>query len=481
MLLTQETALSRALHISLFKPVIIILLKSEGYRKKGPVLNYLVYKIKKKVGFDRLLQDSYLTFVENLFDTEVWKDLIEDIDKETWVGFQGFSFAENYYTLPVEYKVKVLVLCISLLLETKMINEECNRRHEVQMKLMKEQVELGYSLKNKKNVVNKEEVEEKIREIQREVRKYPTRTVSLGADRHYKEYYFFPWDLSKLYIKSSDPSTPNRFSWTYYDKVSELQGLSQSLSEKGIRESSLQSELSLILSSNDFRSSEIETTSSDTEEERNKYKETINNLNTLKTFIKDLHNSVAEALRLNTNLPYIQEIEDSIDTDTIVPCILAFHQSFAFCESEEKAKVARKVRNLWESCELYLTWDATLKECKNISEVFICAHFLRLVVEKFNKENKVIVKDLVKNENRRSFRLEKLSVVKKTVVKEQDVHCYICGMLGLVACCDRCPKVAHLECLGVEDLPEGDWLCPICIEKLANVRVTRSSKLNINV
>lgn len=479
---TQETALSRALHISLFKPIIIILLKSEGYRKKGPALNYLVYKIKKKIGFDRLLEDSYLTFVENLFDTEVWKELIEEIDKETWLGFQGFSFAENYYSLPVEYKVKVLVLCIGLLLETKLINEECNRRHEFQMKLMKEQVDLGYSMKNKKNlVVNKEEIEEKIREIQREIKKYPTRTVSIGTDRNYKEYFFFPWDPTKLFIKSPDPSIQNHYLWTYYDKVSEIQGLSHSLSEKGIRESALQFELTNILTSNDFRSSELETTSSDTEEERNKYKETINNITTLKTCIKNLHNSIAEALRLDTNPSFVQNIEDSNDCDTIVPYILTFHQSFTFCESEENNKVAKKVKNLWEDVELYLTWDASLKECKNVSEVFICVHFLSLIVEKFNKDNKVIVKDLVKNENRRSFRLENLSKVKKTVVKEQDVHCYICGMLGLVACCDRCPKVAHLECLGVKDLPEGDWLCPICIEKLSNIRVTRSSKLNINV
>lgn len=480
--LTHETALSRNLHISLFKPIVIILLKSESFRKKGPILNYLVYKIKKKVGFERLLEYSYLTFIENLFATDTWKELIEEIDEETWLGFQEFSFTDNYYGLPVEYKIKLLVLCIGMLLETKIINEECNRRHEAQMKIVKEKVDLACLVRSKKNAgVDKDEVEMKIKELEREVKKYPTRTASIGSDRIHKEYFFFPWDASKLYIKSSDHISREQYSWSYYDKLPDLTQFLECLSQKGIRESHLHTELSSIISSSDFHFSELETTSSDTEEERNKHKETVNNLNTLKSCMIYLHNSVSESLRLPINQIYLKEIEDCSDSLSIIPSILTFHQSFIFCESEENLKYCRKIRNLWENCELYLTWETALKECRNVSEVFICLHYLTLMVEKFNVENRVIVKDSNRNENRRSFRLEKLNKVKKTVLKEQDVHCYICGQLGLVACCDRCPKVAHLECLGVEDLPEGEWLCPICIEKISNIRVTRSSKLNFNL
>ena len=103
---------------------------------------------------------------------------------------------------------------------------------------------------------------------------------------------------------------------------------------------------------------------------------------------------------------------------------------------------------------------------------------LAYVVQKFNENNQVDeVVETAYSIARRSYRLERLNKLKKEVVKDQDLACYICGECGLVACCDNCPKVAHLECLKITELPEGNWNCPLCVEKINSVRVTRSKQI----
>ena len=37
---------------------------------------------------------------------------------------------------------------------------------------------------------------------------------------------------------------------------------------------------------------------------------------------------------------------------------------------------------------------------------------------------------------------------------------------SLTIVCDACDKVYHLHCIGLVDVPDGDYVCPICIENL---------------
>ena len=43
-------------------------------------------------------------------------------------------------------------------------------------------------------------------------------------------------------------------------------------------------------------------------------------------------------------------------------------------------------------------------------------------------------------------------------------ECFLCGMEGVLICCDGCPAAFHSRCVGVEKkgLPEGKWFCPEC-------------------
>ncbi|KAF3795385.1 DDT domain-containing protein [Nymphaea thermarum] len=44
-------------------------------------------------------------------------------------------------------------------------------------------------------------------------------------------------------------------------------------------------------------------------------------------------------------------------------------------------------------------------------------------------------------------------------------ECCLCGMDGMLVCCDGCPSAYHSRCVGINKayLPEGSWFCPECV------------------
>ncbi|KAH1159818.1 hypothetical protein AAZX31_11G195800 [Glycine max] len=45
---------------------------------------------------------------------------------------------------------------------------------------------------------------------------------------------------------------------------------------------------------------------------------------------------------------------------------------------------------------------------------------------------------------------------------ENDYICSVCHYGGELILCDKCPSSFHKTCLGLEDIPNGDWFCPSC-------------------
>ncbi|XP_010089655.2 uncharacterized protein LOC21386349 [Morus notabilis] len=45
---------------------------------------------------------------------------------------------------------------------------------------------------------------------------------------------------------------------------------------------------------------------------------------------------------------------------------------------------------------------------------------------------------------------------------ENDYICSVCHYGGELLLCDQCPSSFHKSCLGLEDIPDGDWFCPCC-------------------
>lgn len=52
---------------------------------------------------------------------------------------------------------------------------------------------------------------------------------------------------------------------------------------------------------------------------------------------------------------------------------------------------------------------------------------------------------------------------------QHDEHCTVCHLNDDcdMLLCDGCPKVFHLTCLGLSQVPDGDWYCAVCSDEAA--------------
>ncbi|KAI4373392.1 hypothetical protein MLD38_011520 [Melastoma candidum] len=45
---------------------------------------------------------------------------------------------------------------------------------------------------------------------------------------------------------------------------------------------------------------------------------------------------------------------------------------------------------------------------------------------------------------------------------ENDYICTVCHYGGKLILCDQCPSSFHMECIGLKEVPDGEWFCPSC-------------------
>jgi hypothetical protein len=451
----KEDNLFKSIHLALLKPLANIMLKNEGFRKSSS-FRFFLYKVKKIISVEMILKQTYLHFIEYLFAIDLWQDLIEDFDKEMKIFFKHFEISE-YFTLSPGQKAKVLNLIITILLETREMNEECLQRHESQLQLRKD---LSEFLKNTKNVENEEESYVKIEEIKNQLKKVSIRTGRLGLDRDFNQYFYFEWD-SKLFVKLEALDSQN---WAFYHTRQEVKQLIESLCLKGIREGDLIDKLEELLEDegvlddlNDVEMEEID--------------EKTFQISQKSEIIQVLTNSY-KLISETFNIPLISSLDflENQDISELSSQILNFPQNFN--SKKNPQKILEKIQSLWDSSELHHHWLKALKESTQINDLIFCTSFLFTQVETFCIQNKP--KTISSYENARSsYKLERLRKFRKTLKRNED-ECYLCEDFGVVICCDLCSKVAHLHCLGLESVPAGDWKCPSCQEDQENIRITRS-------
>jgi N-acetylglutamate synthase-like GNAT family acetyltransferase len=47
-------------------------------------------------------------------------------------------------------------------------------------------------------------------------------------------------------------------------------------------------------------------------------------------------------------------------------------------------------------------------------------------------------------------------------LQENEELCSVCHYGGALVLCDQCPSSFHKSCIGLQDVPDGDWCCPSC-------------------
>ncbi|KZV25751.1 hypothetical protein F511_04812 [Dorcoceras hygrometricum] len=63
----------------------------------------------------------------------------------------------------------------------------------------------------------------------------------------------------------------------------------------------------------------------------------------------------------------------------------------------------------------------------------------------------------------RSWRPESNNKTKgKRHTRKNDCICSVCHYGGELILCDQCPSSFHAHCLGLKEVPDGDWFCPSC-------------------
>lgn len=461
----SESSLSKSIHIALIKPLAIIMLKQESFRKSSSY-RFFLYKIKKTIPISSILEHTYLGFFEFLFKIDLWQEIIQDYDKEMIPFFNTFDIRQ-YFSLSPGQKAKVLNLVITVLLETKEINEECVNRHEIQIQLKKELSEYVKNVKSSEG--NDAESEERVEKIKDQLKKVSVRTGRLGFDRDFNQYFYFEWD-NKVYVRLESEDIASN--WAYYETRDEVVELIKALCQKGIREGELADKLEDLLENDGVLNDNIDIFMNDS---------VIDEGNTARVYqFEDLIEHFLESYRImNENFAlkpaesFVSSVQGS-SVDDIAKFMMKFHLAFRLFKKSDES-ILEKIRNFWDTCELYNSWQRALNEASGIGELILCSYYLRTQVSKFCMENRKKEENLTEIA-RKSYKVERLRRLRKAIKTNED-ECYLCDGVGVVICCDKCSKVAHLNCLGLEKIPEGDWICPICIEETENIRITRSKKI----
>ena len=464
----SESSLSKSIHIALIKPLAVIMLKQEAFRKSSSY-RFFLYKIKKTIPISSVLDHAYMEFIEFLFKVDFWQEIIQDYDKEMIPFFNTFDISQ-YYSLSPGQKAKVLNLIITVLLETKEINEECVNRHEIQIQLKRELSEFVKNVKG--GEADDEETEDRVEKIKDQLKNVSVRTGGLGFDRDFNQYFYFEWD-NKIYVRLESENIASN--WAYYETRDEVVELIKALCQKGIREGELADKLEELLENDEILNDSADIYMKDS---------MIDEGQTAQVYrFEDLVEHFIESYRImneNFDLKPSESFVDSVKTSTlddIAKIMMKFHLSFrVFHKSDEQS--LEKIRNFWDTCELYNSWQKAVNEASGIGKLILCSYYLRTQVSKFCMENRKKAENMTEIA-RKSYKFERLKRLRKAIKTNED-ECYLCDEAGVVICCDKCSKVAHLNCLGLERIPEGDWICPVCIEEAENIRITRSKKIIIN-
>lgn len=184
---------------------------------------------------------EYLSYYWNLMLTEMMKSpIFKEYTNKSIIQAsmkKKLTFTVNYLEFAhLEYseKVSILLFMINCIYDSYTLKNYLQTRLDDEMNLIKEKRKLKSSFRNKDNT---SETATHILEIYNKLESANKRTPCIGMDREYNEYYCFPFDPVKLYVKKMN-LVSGVDSWYFYP-ADALDILQCSLCIKGVREQKL--------------------------------------------------------------------------------------------------------------------------------------------------------------------------------------------------------------------------------------------------
>ena len=323
----------------------------------------------------------------------------------------------------------------------------------------------------------------------------------LGCDYENTKYYFFPWNINTLYLK-----TANKWTTVTYTEDNKAY-LLKSFSQRGKNESALLNALKALIDRKIFTESKAENdninlqveyaecditkrilsleenfsaiilkeynTVWESEENRNEIKEWISNTkepSKLIQFIVLFYNrllSPYENVEEEKTKMIIDDDDAILDNNDTTSLINHSTNELLVTKVNKKMKIAKSRMKIFSKEEESFRLDSIYKEFLN-ENVFVTMPQVIIAISVLE----ALYNELAINRDKDTTKYSKNA--------KWDDACMVCKEYGNLICCEKCPNVIHLFCAGLTKVPDV-WYCEDCERRMKNRRITRSCHMINNI
>lgn len=400
---------------------------------------------------------AWTRVVGEILQLKCYKEYIKETAIEKLhKNFKNTLTIEDFLAFSQDEKVGIFEILINIYLDSKDCREQISEKIEHQNNLSK----LRYEKKQKIKQLDMELMactqpnlpleQEKIKFLQEETKLHGEllqtyyRTIPIGCDAQLNEYFFFKFESDKIFVlyPSNSPNT-ELGNWYNYITKDSINRLVSELVPQSKNEYKLKSSIEKIMS-NGFQSKEPLNSLFENEEKIT--------LEAIREKVLETEKKVSKYLK-SSKKRWEVDVEEKkwkirlLGTENLgelCELLLEFSEKAGsplrqqLITKKNKNKYRKVVLKLWQnSHEAVKYWEGLVRSARSTEEVMLAALVFQKVVDSY--------------------------IGKKTEehIRHSD-ECYICKDGGKLIMCDNCPKVAHIKCLGIKKVPQGEWLCEEC-------------------
>ena len=403
--------------------------------------------------------------------------IVEKIKKQMVLSLSH----DDFLLLEMEEKIALLDFLISSYLDSKECRDFIFEKIEHQTVITKQRHEKKQRLRQIENEIllnsSTPALEEERHEIVllekqflNELSEVHFRTIALGVDTQNNEYYFFKFEPDKIFVfYPSNNHTVDLGNWFGYFSKDSIMTLISELIQNNKKENKLRQKLENVVKNEFCDKNKIDENMENPEDnlennkknaksiEKNESFQEIEEVQTItipiiKEMIKNIAKNYSKFLKLtkkrweiDTNEKKWQSsLKSSENIEELCKLLLEFSEKaqsplrFQPSLKKKSGKYRKVILKLWQnSQEACLVWEDYIKTTKSKEELFLGLKIYEKVIQSY------------------------ISKKKEEFVKHSD-ECFVCNDGGKLILCENCPRVAHLKCVGLNKIPEGEWVCSFC-------------------